>query len=50
MALVVRNLTISFGGVLAVADPLHGYPASAALTLPPLATLFLAFTPPSAAA
>jgi 1,4-alpha-glucan branching enzyme len=40
----------NFGGVVAFADPMHGHPASATLTVPPLATLFLAFTPPSAAA
>ena len=29
-------------------QPLHGFPASATLTLPPLATLFLVFSPPAA--
>ena len=33
----------NLGGVIAERDPLHGLPASAALTLPPLATLFLDF-------
>jgi 1,4-alpha-glucan branching enzyme len=38
----------NFGGVTAQARPLHGFPASATLILPPLATLFLVFTPPGA--
>ena len=37
----------NFSGVTAQAQPSHGFPASAALTLPPLATLFLAFSPPA---
>jgi hypothetical protein len=37
----------NFGGVAAQAQPLHSFPASAALTLPPLATLFLVFSPPA---
>jgi len=35
-------------GVAAEARPSHGFPASATLTLPPLATLVLVFTPPAA--
>ena len=38
----------NFGGVTAEARPSHGFPASATLTLPPLATLFLVFSPPAA--
>jgi 1,4-alpha-glucan branching enzyme len=38
----------NFGGVTAHAQSSHGFPASATLTLPPLATLYLAFTPPGA--
>ena len=38
----------NFGGVTAEARPSHGFPASATLTLPPLATLFLVFSPPEA--
>jgi 1,4-alpha-glucan branching enzyme len=38
----------NLGGVTAEARPSHGFPASATLTLPPLATLFLAFSPPAA--
>ena len=38
----------NFGGVAAEAHPSHGLPASATLTLPPLATLFLVFSPPTA--
>ena len=38
----------NLGGVAAEARPSHGFPASATLTLPPLATLFLVFTPPAA--
>jgi 1,4-alpha-glucan branching enzyme len=38
----------NFGGVYAHAMPSHGFPASATLTLPPLATLYLAFDPPAA--
>ena len=34
----------NFGGVTAEARPSHGFPASATLTLPPLATLFLVFS------
>jgi 1,4-alpha-glucan branching enzyme len=37
----------NLGGVIAEARPSHGFPASATLTLPPLATLFLAFRPPA---
>ena len=37
----------NFGGVTAEARPSHGFPASATLTLPPLATLFLVFSPPA---
>ena len=36
----------NFGGVVAEARPSHGFPTSAMLTLPPLATLFLVFNPP----
>jgi len=36
----------NFGGVIAEARHSHGYPASASLTLPPLATVLLAFNPP----
>ena len=39
----------NLGGVTAEAAPSHGFPASAILTLPPLATLFLVFSPPAAA-
>jgi 1,4-alpha-glucan branching enzyme len=35
----------NLGGVVAEQRPLHGFPASAALTLPPLSTLFLQFDP-----
>jgi 1,4-alpha-glucan branching enzyme len=35
----------NFGGVFAEPRPGHGFPASAALTLPPLSTLFLEFDP-----
>jgi 1,4-alpha-glucan branching enzyme len=35
----------NLGGVVAEARPGHGFPASAALTLPPLSTLFLQFDP-----
>jgi 1,4-alpha-glucan branching enzyme len=35
----------NLGQVQAVAQPSHGLPASAALTLPPLATLYLTFEP-----
>jgi 1,4-alpha-glucan branching enzyme len=38
----------NLGGVAAEARPSHGFPASATLTLPPLATLVLVFTPPAA--
>jgi 1,4-alpha-glucan branching enzyme len=38
----------NFGGVTAEALPSHGLPASATLVLPPLATLFLVFSPPAA--
>jgi len=40
--------TGNFGGVDAELRPSHGLPASATLTLPPLATVYLAFSPPSA--
>jgi 1,4-alpha-glucan branching enzyme len=35
----------NLGGVVAEARPAHGFDASAVLTLPPLATLFLEFSP-----
>ena len=35
----------NFGGVLAEPRPGHGFPASAALTLPPLSTLYLEYDP-----
>jgi 1,4-alpha-glucan branching enzyme len=35
----------NFGGIFAETRPGHGFPASAALTLPPLSTLFLEFDP-----
>jgi 1,4-alpha-glucan branching enzyme len=35
----------NLGGVVAEARPAHGFGASAVLTLPPLATLFLEFSP-----
>ena len=38
----------NLGGVVAEARPSHGFPASAPLVLPPLATLYLVFTPPDA--
>ena len=38
----------NLGGVTAGPSPSHGFPASATLTLPPLATLFLVFSPPAA--
>jgi 1,4-alpha-glucan branching enzyme len=38
----------NFGGVNAERRSSHGFPASAALTLPPLATVYLAFSPPDA--
>jgi 1,4-alpha-glucan branching enzyme len=38
----------NFGGVAAGAQPSHGFPASATITLPPLATVFLVFSPPAA--
>jgi 1,4-alpha-glucan branching enzyme len=38
----------NLGGVTAGEAPSHGLPASATVTLPPLATLFLVFSPPSA--
>jgi 1,4-alpha-glucan branching enzyme len=38
----------NFGGVTAQAQPSHGFPASATLTLPPLSTSFLVFSPPAA--
>src|SRR5271157_2378684 len=40
--------TRNFGGVTAQARPSHGFPASTTLTLPPLSTLFLVFSPPAA--
>jgi 1,4-alpha-glucan branching enzyme len=39
----------NLGGVTAEARPTHGLPASTTLTLPPLSTLFLVFSPPEAA-
>jgi 1,4-alpha-glucan branching enzyme len=38
----------NFGGIVAEARPSHGFPASTTLTLPPLSTLFLVFSPPGA--
>ena len=38
----------NFGGVDAQARSSHGFPASATLTLPPLATVYLVFSPPGA--
>jgi 1,4-alpha-glucan branching enzyme len=38
----------NFGGVAAGGQPSHGFPASATVTLPPLATVFLVFSPPAA--
>ena len=38
----------NLGGVTTEPRPSHGFPASATLTLPPLATLFLVFSPPAA--
>jgi 1,4-alpha-glucan branching enzyme len=38
----------NLGGVVAEDRPAHGFGASAVLTLPPLATLFLEFSPHSA--
>ena len=38
----------NFGGVVAEPRPSHGFPCSATLVLPPLATLYLVFTPPDA--
>ena len=38
----------NFGAVFAEARPSHGFPASTTLTLPPLSTLYLAFSPPGA--
>jgi len=38
----------NFGGVTAEARPSHGFPASATVTLPPLSTVFLVFSPPEA--
>jgi 1,4-alpha-glucan branching enzyme len=38
----------NLGAVIATETPSHGQPASAALTLPPLATLWLAFAPEGA--
>jgi 1,4-alpha-glucan branching enzyme len=35
----------NLGGVSAEARPAHGFPASVALTLPPLSTLFFEFDP-----
>jgi 1,4-alpha-glucan branching enzyme len=35
----------NLGGVVAEARPAHGFSASAVVTLPPLATLFLEFSP-----
>jgi 1,4-alpha-glucan branching enzyme len=35
----------NLGGIFAEDRPAHGFPASAALTLPPLSTLFLEFDP-----
>ncbi len=36
----------NFGDVFAERRPLHGFPASATLVVPPLATLYLVFNPP----
>ena len=36
----------NLGGVVAEPRPSHGFPCSATLALPPLATLYLVFTPP----
>ena len=38
----------NLGGVVAEPRPSHGFPCSATLALPPLATLYLVFTPPGA--
>jgi 1,4-alpha-glucan branching enzyme len=38
----------NLGGVIAEPRPSHGFPCSATLALPPLATLYLVFTPPGA--
>jgi 1,4-alpha-glucan branching enzyme len=35
----------NFGAIIAEPRPMHGFPASAALTLPPLAALYLEFDP-----
>ena len=35
----------NLGAVVATAEPSHGYPASAALVLPPLSTVYLEFDP-----
>ena len=35
----------NMGGVMAKAEPSHGKPASALVTLPPLATLYFVFEP-----
>jgi len=35
----------NLGGVWAEGRPAHGFPASAALTLPPLSALYLEFDP-----
>ncbi len=40
----------NFGDVVAERRPSHGFPASATLVLPPLATLYLVFSPPDAGA
>jgi 1,4-alpha-glucan branching enzyme len=40
--------TGNLGGVIAEARPSHGFPASSIVTLPPLATVFLVFSPPAA--
>ena len=38
----------NFGDVAAETRQSHGFPCSATLVLPPLATLYLVFTPPGA--
>ena len=38
----------NFGDVIAEPRPSHGFPCSATLVLPPLATLYLVFAPPDA--
>jgi hypothetical protein len=38
----------NLGDIVAETRPFHGFPCSAPLVLPPLATLYLVFTPPGA--